>query len=85
MSTVDEQVFWHVVKAHHHTALAVQRIDASTEYLRDELEKLDEQFRTLLGKMEREVALTRDRDYLHADLSAEGVSEWIGGPDGDGS
>lgn len=85
MSTVGERVFWHINNAQRSTSLALGCVDAQTEYLRDELEKLNLQLQTLLDKMARDEALTRDREYLHSDQSVEGVGEWIGGSDGDGS
>ena len=74
-------VVGHLLLARHHAGLALESLSTDEEYLRGELEKHLEGIQSLLGKMEREEALVRDRDYLQADLADSGLGEWIGGTD----
>lgn len=68
-----------------HARRALERLDDNTEYLRDELEDLHGRISTLLGKMECDAALVRDRAFLLSpDPPPDGLGDWIGGGDDDG-
>lgn len=68
--------------AEFHARHALERLDENTEYLRDELEDQLGRLQVLLGKMSRDEALTRDRDFLLSDEPpAEGIAEYLSSAD----
>lgn len=83
MSTAASVVLGHLLEARHHAVCALEQLASGEEYLRDELVDHLARINILLDKMAREDALIRDRDFLHADLSAAGIGEWLGDDDGD--
>ena len=65
----------------HYAKRALERLDSSTEYLRDELEDHLARLQTLLGKMNHDEALERDRAFLLSDDPLEGIAEYLGSDD----
>lgn len=67
----------------HYLGRAAGRLDASTEYLREDIEDLQTRLGALLEKMSRDEALARDRDFLLAlDPPAEGIAGLLGDDNG---
>ena len=81
---LDDQQFHillHLKRSEHHALLALEELTVDTEYLRNDLEQQLHGLQVLLGKVEQEEHLRRDREVLLSDLDApsEGVLAWISG------